>query len=156
MDPLSVAASVASLVTLAELIVSRGWEFLKGVKDAKTEVTQLVVEITALFEVLHCLRLVALRFEGEHFNTTLQLKYIQSCQDLVDRIHVHLRAALPEDSDGRWRAAGKSLRWPLSSKETKALIVGIGRHKATLSLALNADGLYVHIVPPIAEALLNF
>ena len=142
MDPLSVSASVAGLITLAELIVSRGYEFLKGVKYAKVEITQLLVEITALFGVLQSLRLVALRFEGQHFNTTLQLEYLQSCQKLVDRIHVHLKTALPEDSDGRWRAAGKSLRWPLSDKETKALIADVGRHKATLNLALNADGLY--------------
>lgn len=145
MDPLSVSASVAGLITLAELIVSRGYEFLKGVKNAKAEITKLLVEITALFGVLQSLRLVALRFEGQQFNTILQLDYLQSCQKLVDRIHVHLKAALPEDSDGRWRAAGKSLRWPLSDKETKALIADVGKHKATLSLALNADGLYANV-----------
>ncbi len=145
MDPLSVSASVAGLITLAELIVSRGYEFLKGVKNAKTEITQLLTEVAALFGVLQSLRLVALRFEGQRFNTTLQLEYLQSCQKLVDRIHVHLKSALPEDSDGRWRAAGKSLRWPLSDKETKALIADVGRHKATLSLALNADGLCANI-----------
>ena len=144
MDPLTISASVAGLVTLTELIVSRGYEFLKGVKNAKAEIKKLLVEITALFGVLQSLRLVALRFEGQHFSTTLQLEYLQSCQKLVDQIDVHLKAALPEDSDGRWRAAGKSLRWPLSDKETKALIADVGRHKATLSLALNVDGLYAN------------
>ena len=147
MDPLSISASVAGLITLTELIVSRGYEFLKGVKNAKDEISQLLVEITALFGVLQSLRLVALRFEGQHFDTTLQLAYIQSCQKLVDQIHVNLKAALPEDSDGCWRAAGKSLRWPLSGKETKALIADVGKHKATLSLALNVDGLYDNTAP---------
>lgn len=101
MDPLTISASVAGLITLTELIVSRGYEFLKGVKNAKDEITQLLVEVTALFGVLQSLRLVALRFEGQHFDTTLQLECIQSCQKLVDRIHVHLKAALPEDSAGR-------------------------------------------------------
>lgn len=141
MDPLSVAASIAGLITLTELIVSRGYEFVKGVKNAKTEVTQLLSELTALFGVLQSLRLVALRFEGEHFDTTLQLECLQNCQKLVEQIHAQLRIALPEDSDGRWRAVGKSLKWPLSNAETKILIESTARHKATLSLALNADGL---------------
>lgn len=144
MDALSISAGVAGLITLAELIVSRGYEFLKGVRNAKAEITQLLVEMTALFGVLQSLRLVALRFEGQHFGTTLQLEYLQSCQSLVERIHLHLKVALPEDSDGRWRAAGKSLRWPLSNKDTKALIVDVGRHKDTLNLALNVDGLYAY------------
>ena len=147
MDPLSISASVAGLITLTELIVSRGYEFLKGVKNAKTEINQLLVEITALFGVLQSLRLVALRFEGQSYHSTLQFEYLQSCQKLVDRIHGHLKEALPEDADGHWRAAGKSLRWPLSNKDTKALIADVGRHKATLSLALNVDGLYVDVDP---------
>ena len=142
MNPLTISASVAGLITLTELIVSRGYEFLKGVKNAKDKITQLLVEITALFGVLQSLRLVALRFEGQHFDTALQLECIQSCQKLVDQIHFHLKSALPEDSDGRWRVAGKSLRWPLSEKETTVLIADVERHKATLSLALNVDGLY--------------
>lgn len=142
MDPLSVSASVAGLITLTELIVSRGYEFVKGVKNAKAEIGQLLAEITALFGVLQSLRLVALRFEGNHFNAALQLHHLQTCRELVNRIRMHLKLALPEDSDGRWRAAGKSLRWPLSSAETKSLIADVGRHKTTLSLALNADGMY--------------
>ena len=142
-DPLSVAASIAGLITLAELIVSRGYEFVKHVKNAKPEIRQLLAEITALYGVLQSLGLVAARFQGDHYNTALQLGYLQTCHKLVDTIRIHLKIALPGDSDGRWRAAGKSLRWPLATAETKCLIEDVARHKATLSLALNTDGLYV-------------
>lgn len=142
-DPLSVAASIAGLITLTELIVSRGYEFVKRVKNAKLEVSQLLAEITALYGVLQSLGLVAARFQGDHYNTTLQLEYLQTCHKLVDTIRAHLKIALPGDSDGRRRAAWKSLRWPLATAETKCLIEDVARHKATLSLALNTDGLYV-------------
>ncbi|MCJ1251149.1 Ankyrin-2 [Trapelia coarctata] len=141
MDPLSVSASIAGLITLAEVIVSRGYEFLKGVKHAKAEISQLLAEITALFGVLQSLRLVADRFQGEGLSSSVQVNFLQTCHDLVDRIRLHLKEALPEDSDGRWRAAGKSLRWPLPVAETRSLIDDVERHKTALSLALNADGL---------------
>ena len=142
-DPLSVSASIAGLITLTELIISRGYEFVKRVKNAKAEISQLLAEITALYGVLQSLGLVAVRFQGDHYNTALQLDHLQTCHTLVDTIRVHLKIALPGDSDGRWRAAGKLLRWPLAAADTKGLIEDVERHKATLSLALNTDGLYV-------------
>ena len=83
MDPLSVSASITGLNTRTELIVSRGYEFVKGVRYAKAEISQLLAEITALFGVLQSLRMVADRFKGERFNYSLQLDYLQSCHDLV-------------------------------------------------------------------------
>lgn len=139
MDPLSVSASIAGLITLTELIVSRGYEFVKGVKNAKAEISQLLAEVTALFGVLQGLRLVADRFKGEQFNSSLQLGYLKSCQNLVDQIRVHLRIALPSDSDGRWRAAGKALRWPLSVGETKSLICPQGRWNVKERCFLNSN-----------------
>ena len=65
MDPLSISASVAGLITLADLVLARGFKFLKMIKNANQEVTMLITEITSLYGVLHSLQLVALRFEGE-------------------------------------------------------------------------------------------
>ena len=141
MDPLSISASIAGLITLTELIVSHGYEVLKGIKHAKAEINELLAEITALFGVLQSLRLVADRFQGHAYESALQANYLGSCHDLVSRIRECLKQALPADHDGRWRAAGKSLKWPFSSHETKALIADVGKHKATLSLALNVDGI---------------
>ena len=143
MDPLSISASIAGLITLTEVIVSHGYEFLKGVKHAKAEISQLLVEITALFGVLQSLRIVAGRFEGAQLGSSIQATQLQACHDLVHRIREHLRQALPEDKDGRWRTAGKSIRWPLSSGETKTLIADLEKQKSILSLALQVDGLWV-------------
>jgi len=65
MDPLSISASVAGLITLADLVLARGFKFLKMIKNANQEVTMLITEITSLYGVLHSLQLVALRFESE-------------------------------------------------------------------------------------------
>ena len=65
MDPLSISASVAGLITLAELVLNLGFKLRKRFKNASQEVTMLIAEITGLYGVLHSLHLVALRFEGE-------------------------------------------------------------------------------------------
>ena len=142
MDPLSISASIAGLITLTEIVLSHGYEFAKGVKHAKDEIRALLVELTAFFGVLQTLRLTAARFESERSQFSLHVLHLESCHDLVTKIRDDLKKALPEDSDGYWRAAGKSLRWPRSSSEIKALIQDVERHKATLSIALEVDGLY--------------
>ncbi len=65
MDPLSISTGVAGLITLAELVLGRGFKLAKTLKNADQEVTKLIAEVTSLYGVLHSLRLVALRFEGE-------------------------------------------------------------------------------------------
>lgn len=54
-EPLSIAASVAGLITLTELIASQGYVFVKRVKNAKAETTKLLAEVTGLFGVLKSL-----------------------------------------------------------------------------------------------------
>jgi hypothetical protein len=65
MDPLSVAASVAGLITIAETVVNRGFKLGKIAKNAEREIARLIAEVTNLFGVLHSLHLVVLRFEDE-------------------------------------------------------------------------------------------
>jgi Fungal N-terminal domain of STAND proteins len=70
MDPLSISASVAGLITLAELVLGRGFKLAKAFRNADQEVTKLIAEVTSLYGVLQSLRLVALRFEGEVVDST--------------------------------------------------------------------------------------
>ena len=44
MDPLSLAASIAGIVGLAESVVRKGYQYLKAVKDCDEDVRKLIVE----------------------------------------------------------------------------------------------------------------
>jgi hypothetical protein len=68
MDPISISASIAGLITLADIVLVRGFKFVKMFKNANQEITMLIAEITSLYGVLHSLQLVACRFEGEVVN----------------------------------------------------------------------------------------
>jgi hypothetical protein len=85
-DPLSVAASVAGLITIIELVIHNGYQYIKDVKGVKSQIATLIVEITNLFDVLHSLHLVAYRFEGKEFDSTMQIHHIQSCYVLLEKI----------------------------------------------------------------------
>ena len=93
MDPLSVSAAIAGLITLTEVVVPHGYEFLKGVKNAKVEISQLLAEISTLFGILQSLRLVADRFTGEEIHSSVQTGALQSCHDLVGNVRDHLKKA---------------------------------------------------------------
>jgi hypothetical protein len=140
-DPLSVAASVAGLITIAETVIRNGYQYVRDAEGAGSQIATLILEITNLFGVLHSLRLVACRFEGEDFDSTMQIHHIQSCYEILDKIQKQLDKADPAKSRNRLDAARRKLQWPLSSSETKSLIAEVERHKSTLSLALNADGM---------------
>lgn len=140
-DPLSVAASVAGLITIAEVVIRNGYQYVKDAKDAGSQVAALISEVTNLFGVLHSLHLVACRFEDEKFDSTMQIHHVQSCYLILEKIQKQLDKADPAKSRNPFDAARRKLHWPLSSSETKSLIAEVERHKATLSVALTADGM---------------
>jgi hypothetical protein len=140
-DPLSIAASVAGLITIAETVIGSGYQYVKNAKDAGSQVSALISEITNLFGVLHSLHLVACRFEGEEFDSTMQIHHIHSCYVVLEKIKLRLDKANPVGSHNALEAAKRKLHWPISSSETKSLIADVERHKSTLSLALHADGM---------------
>jgi len=150
MDPLSLSASIAGLVSLTEMIVGGGYKYYKEAKGASNEVKKLLDRITELFGVLNSLRLVASRYEGEEFDSTLQTHHIQSCLTLLEDMESRLEKADPKQIDDKrstfrrkTTSLSRSLIWPFTSAETKSLIVEVENHKSTLSLALAADGMYV-------------
>lgn len=85
-DPLSISASIAGLISIADIVTRRSFKYVKGVKNAKKEVEKLIAEVMHLFGVLNQLKLVACRFEDEQFEPTMQIHHIQSCYDLLEKI----------------------------------------------------------------------
>lgn len=140
-DPLSISASIAGLISIADIIARRSFKYGKGVKNAKKEVAKLITEVTHLFGVLNHLKLVACRYEDEQFESTMQIHHIQSCYDLLEKIKFRLDEADPSSGGSVKKALQKQLTWPFSNPETLELIDEVERHKGILSLALSADGM---------------
>ena len=139
-DPLSISASISGLVTLADIVFGRIYEYVKAVKKAPKEIAALSAEIGALYGVLSNLHLVSRQLEHDHSDSTTRIHHIHSCYQTLD----HVKSILDRDENSsshgeRLESLKRRLRWPFTSSEFKELIAEIERHKTTLGLALNVD-----------------
>lgn len=146
MDPLSVSASIVSLIGAADVVVRRLYQYIKSAKEASKEITTLSMEITNLYGVLSSLQLVASRFESEVSELSIQersmqIDHIHACYNTLDSIRSLLNKDDPLMTNSKMESVRRRLHWPLSESKTKALIEDVGKHKQTLALALNADTL---------------
>ncbi|MCJ1245363.1 hypothetical protein MMC30_002567 [Trapelia coarctata] len=143
MDPLSLSASIAGLITLADVVVDRVYTYIKGVKNARKEIAALLAEVTGLFGILNSLRLVVARYEepGVQFQSTMQINHVYACDNTLVKIKALIDKDDPSQAGSSFERMKRQLHWPLTGSETKELTAEVERHKSTLSLALNADGM---------------
>jgi len=57
MEALGVASSIAGLIGLAELVVFKGSKYAYGVKNARSDIRDLFLEVQSLYGVLNRLKL---------------------------------------------------------------------------------------------------
>ena len=140
-DPLSVSASIAGLITITDTVFSRMVKYVKAVKAAPDEVSSLASAMGSLSGILHHLGLIAAQFEGEPSDTAIQVNHVHSCVQTVRKVEKILDKYHSLSSGPQRMDKMKKLKWPFSVSEAKNLCVEIEQHKATLSLALNVDGM---------------
>ncbi|OTA97061.1 hypothetical protein M434DRAFT_333222 [Hypoxylon sp. CO27-5] len=148
MDVLSISASIAGLVSLADLVFRTTTRYVKCVKGARSEVRDLLNEVKTFSILLHNLSLVAYDLENAPSSgdlvppssSNLKLHHLHDCRQILNRIERGL-ASLKDDLESPSalsRLQGR-LKWPFSSTETKEMIESIQRHKQTIDLAITAD-----------------
>ena len=141
-EPLSISASIAGLVALADSVFRRTFNYIKSVKEAPKEIAALSSEIGALYGILNHVYLIACQLEGEKVDSAIQVHYIHSCCQTLERVKTMLDKYDTLNSDRRSVDAMKRrLTWPFTITEAKSLIAEVERHKAALGLALTADGM---------------
>lgn len=135
-EALGVAASVAGLITLADVVVRRGYAFMKEVKGAEETVKKLVDEVNILFGTLHSLKNVVERLEEDVANPdpTMQVHWIEPCHQTLERIRKLLLEAMEGDSMSRI----ERFKWPLKQSATRDLLKDVERHKSTMMMAMSA------------------
>ncbi|KAK6331629.1 hypothetical protein TWF718_002178 [Orbilia javanica] len=155
---LELAAAVAGLASIADLIVNRGYKYYSGVKEAKKEIQGLLDETALLHGALNSLRFAILRFgeyaigkqlgvdaaPGSEASAILKDIFMTSecmvgCQKVLSR----LRDELPEVDDhqdsSRFARIGSRLTWPFKKDETKQITESIQRHKSNIMIAVHTN-----------------
>lgn len=142
-DPLSIAASIAGLITIADIVVRNGYKILKSIKDAEKTASILLAEVNTLSGILHSLHNVAMRYEDDNnpvpFDPAMKIYMIHDCYQTIAQMQAKLRIAVPEASTTAIRSLSQKLKWPYTEKETKKLFVEVEKHKSVLSIAVTAD-----------------
>ncbi|KAH7410647.1 hypothetical protein BKA64DRAFT_358929 [Cadophora sp. MPI-SDFR-AT-0126] len=134
-EALGVAASVSGLITLADIVVRRGYAFINNVNDAGETVQKLILEVNLLFGILHSLKVVVDRLEAtSKRNPAQEMHWIEPCYQTLEKIRGHLQKAMVGDCMTRT----EKLKWPLRNSATREILGEVERHKLTITMALSA------------------
>ncbi|KAL4917268.1 ankyrin repeat-containing domain protein [Aspergillus aurantiobrunneus] len=146
-DPLSIAASIAGLVSLAGSVFGALCQLTLQLKDYKREINQLQSETRALSVLLHDLSLLATALETEPaFNSSFRLEHVDACERTLHEIKTTIESIQPAQAAGSGSAkivksTISRLKWPYSSKEFQKHLGDLSHHKETISIALSADSM---------------
>ncbi|KAF2811526.1 ankyrin [Mytilinidion resinicola] len=143
-DPLSVAGSIAGLISVADTVFRLVFKYARSAINAKEEVKTLADEIQALAGVLQSLRLLAsgLEAEGTSFDPTIRAHHLGSLSSTLGRLQQRVEKAHTKfEKDSKAKKILQQVKWPFSTGETKELLEDLIRHKTTISLALSVDSM---------------
>lgn len=147
-DGLSVAASVAGLIQIADIVVRRGYRYVRDVKEAEKSVERLIDEVNKLSGILHSLKNVAERCEDDklEIEPTAQIHHIEACLKTLQLVDTHLENSNPATEKDHVGNVKQKLKWPLNRSKVKELLSEVEKHKAAMSLAMTASSMSALLV----------
>jgi hypothetical protein len=141
-DPLSIAGSIAGLLSLGDAVFRLVHRYARTVKNAQKEVSDLKRELEALTGVIHNVQIIARELEQDPLHTsTVRLDHVNACLDLLHKMKKNL-SNLEFDPKSKLKTTLAKLIWPYKSVETRELIGEIRACRDTLAIALDADSMY--------------
>ncbi|KAI9878600.1 MAG: hypothetical protein M1830_000460 [Pleopsidium flavum] len=140
MDPLSVTASIVTILQLSAAVLSICYKFRKSVKGASGEAAKITKDLKALQDILEQLLELA---EIEEKTGTSRLSSLSSltksngplarCLHELESLEQKLKPATG------LKQVGKALSWPFKEGEVRKALEGLESIKASLQLALITD-----------------
>ncbi|KIW65653.1 hypothetical protein PV04_07893 [Phialophora macrospora] len=140
MDGVSVASSIAGLVTLALQVGGTIATYVNAIKERAKNVKELHDELLLLGEVLSNLRdfLNSEKVAGRSFdNYSVLSKAIRDCRQRIERIGDRLK---PPSDGGRFARAIDQLRWPFEQREVMYMVENLRRYSQTFQFAFTIEG----------------
>lgn len=143
MDPLSLSASIAGLISLADPVFRAVFKYARAVKDARNDVQALADEISGLITILLSLRALSLDLEseGDPFDPALSAHHLHHFAKVISKIEQRVNKATGSFNRSKLDGVIRRLKWPFSASETKELLDDLSRQKATITMALSAESM---------------
>lgn len=139
-DPLSIAGSIAGLVSIANAVFRKIHHFSRTVRKAEAAVLELPKEISVLTGILHNLHLIADDLETRPHNYSVRVDHINACLGTLYTLQESLKM-LEFLADDAMTKTWHKVQWPFKITETNELCDEIKLHRGTIQLALSADTL---------------
>jgi hypothetical protein len=146
MDPLSVSASAAGLLSLAVGTAGILQSIIDGAQSAPEEAQNLLAEITTLSDVLQDLvqflrtdHLTEQRFE----KTSVLRMTIESGQDRLKLLYAKLDKLRASFEGNKLKVLVARLTWPLKKEEYEQTLVELQRTTQTFQLSLATSNGFV-------------
>ncbi|KAK8132153.1 ankyrin [Apiospora kogelbergensis] len=141
-DPLSIAASIAGLASLAGTVFMALNNYRVSVRDARTEVAAFATELRNLSGMLQNLSLLAGTLPlSEGKTMSLDKSQISEMEEMIGTVDKKISKATKDFQAKKQKRIMRSLRWHFSKEEVDKLLDQIRAYKATINLALSADTL---------------
>lgn len=138
MDVLSIASSIAGIISLADVVFVRVTKYVRAAKNADKDIDALSKQVLLLIGAVSSLAKLAQVFEsdgiGDRSVSELRMHQIAACHDTLDEIKRNL-------SKLEGNGLKRKLVWPFTTEKTKELLADVKRHKENINLALSADSL---------------
>lgn len=138
MDPLSIAASLAGLVSLTSRVSRTIGSYCKSVKDARKDVQDTAQELASMYDVLHQLDglLRSQQLKTKIDSNSVLAKAIAVCGNNVERLSSKVQRL---ELDGLARVWEK-LKWPFNEKEMQKILATLRKCAATFQFSLTIEG----------------
>jgi hypothetical protein len=141
-DPLSIAASVAGLISLGTSIAQGGYSYLSAARAAPKEIVQLLSQISALNIVLSQVLPISMNQTSSpksHAIATLnQRGTLDDCQEALNSTSSLLSEFQQVEGHTKTNIA-KSLKWPFYQGKAERLVKRLDRLQNLLHLAIAVD-----------------
>ncbi|EXJ57084.1 hypothetical protein A1O7_07428 [Cladophialophora yegresii CBS 114405] len=140
MDGVSVASSIAGLVTLTLQVGGTVATYVTAIRERSKNARELQDELLLLGEVLSNLRdfLNSGKAAGRSFDSYSVLsKAIRDCRQRIERIGHRLK---PPPDGGRFVRAIDQLRWPFEQREVMQMVDNLKRYSQTFQFAFTIEG----------------
>ncbi|KAI3394860.1 hypothetical protein diail_2147 [Diaporthe ilicicola] len=144
-DPLSLAASLAGLVSLADSVFRHVYRYVRGVSAAKEEISNIAQELQSLTGVLRSIQALAegLEEDGNTYDPAIRVHHVYHCEQTLNKIHDRMKRAVQKVEKSRSRdGIMQQLKWPFSKSETLEVLEELERHKSTMNLGIGTDSMH--------------
>lgn len=144
-DPLSLAASLAGLVSLCDTVFRSVYKYVRSAKEAKDEITKIAQELQSFTGILRGVQALAqsLEEDGDTYDPAIRVHHVYHCEQALNKINERMRRAAQKVEKGR-SIGGlvQQLKWPFSKKETQEVLEELERHKNNMNLGIATDSMH--------------